>query len=165
MKFSKRQIFSGCSPGWTHFPNTGRCYKHFHQPNTWVDARSFCLSLPSNGDLASIPDQATNDFLTTLSTDKSYIGASDAETEGSWKWADGTTWGFENWGPGEPNNHGGSQHFGAINYNGVGLWDDDSEFVPKPFFCQYDLGKCNINKKKLLFVKKIYKNYRSDEIH
>ena len=108
----------------------------------WVEARNFCLSLPNIGDLVSIPDQATNEFLTTLSTDISYIGASDAETEGTWKWTDGTPWSFENWAPGEPNNYGGPQMYGTINYNGVGLWDDEGEFLPRPFFCQYDLGKC-----------------------
>ena len=142
MNFSDRQLFSGCSPGWTYFPNTGRCYKHFPVPRTWVDARFLCLVVAqTNGDLASIPDQATNVFLTTLSTDNSYIGASDAETEGTWKWSDGTPWSFENWGPGEPNNYGGPQMYLAINYKGVGLWDDESEFYPRPFFCQYDLGK------------------------
>ena len=120
MKF----IFSGCSPGWTYFPNTARCYKHFPESIMWVEARNFCLSLPNIGDLVSIPDQATNEFLTTLSTDISYIGASDAETEGTWKWTDGTPWSFENWGPGEPNNNGGPQMYGTINYQGVGLWDD-----------------------------------------
>ena len=132
-----------CSPGWSYFPNTGRCYKHFPESRTWVNARSFCLAFAQNyGDLASIPDQATNDFLTTLSTDKSYIGASDAESEGTWKWTDGTPWSFENWAPGQPNNYLGPQMFGAINFNGgVGPWNDDESSDPQPFFCQYDLGK------------------------
>ena len=134
-------MFSGCSPGWTHFLNTDRCYKHFPESRTWVDARSFCLSVAqTNGDLASIPDQATNDFLTTLSTDKSYIGASDAETEGTWRWADGTTWGYESWKEGEPNNIN-NQDYGTINHRGAGLWDDESETVSFPFFCQHDIGK------------------------
>ena len=129
-----------CSPGWSYFPNTGRCYKHFPESRIWVNARSFCLTVvQTNGDLASIPDQATNEFLTTLSTDKSYIGASDAETEGTWKWTDGTPWSFENWGPGQPS---GPQNFATVNYNGVGLWDDEYENVPRPYFCQYDPGKC-----------------------
>ena len=91
----------------------------------------------SNGDLASIPDQATNEFLTTLSTDISYIGASDAESEGTWKWSDGTPWGFQNWAPGEPNNVGGRQNFASINHMDVGLWDDNFETDTRPFFCQY----------------------------
>ena len=131
-------FFSDCSPGWTYFPNTARCYKHFPESIMWVEARNFCLSLPNIGDLVSIPDQATNEFLTTLSTDISYIGASDAETEGTWKWTDGTTWGFENWAPGEPNNYGGPQNFAVI--RNTGLWDDVG-YETLHFFCQYDLGK------------------------
>ena len=137
-------MFSGCSPGWTYFPNTGRCYKHFPESRTWADARSFCLSVSlANGDLASIPDQATNDFLTTLSADKSWIGATDAASEGSWTWTDGTHWGYESWLEGEPNNGGsrGDQHYGTINHHGAGLWDDLQATYHEPFFCQYDLGE------------------------
>ena len=140
MKFSKRQFFSGCSPGWTYFPNNAHCYKHFSATKTWINARSYCRSLAqTNGDLVSIPDQATNDFLTTLSTDNSYIGASDAETEGTWKWTDGTPWGYESWFGGGPNNHN-NQDYGTINYGGAGLWDDQHGTHGLPFFCQYDLG-------------------------
>ena len=103
--------------------------------------------------------------MTTLSIEKSYIGASDAESEGTWKWTDGTTWGFQNWAPGEPNNYGGSQMYGAINYQGVGLWDDESEFYPRPFFCQYDLGKCPCKQKfqkNIRFDKNLQKNLTVD---
>ena len=97
----------------------------------------------TNGDLASIPDQATNDFLTTLSADKSWIGATDAALEGSWTWTDGTPWGYESWLEGEPNNGGsrGDQHYGTINHQGAGLWDDLQATYHEPFFCQYDLGE------------------------
>ena len=41
----------------------------------WTDARAFCqATAPYNGDLASVPDQATNDFLTTLTTERVLIG-------------------------------------------------------------------------------------------
>ena len=102
----------------------------------------------TNGDLASIPDQATNEFLTTLSTDISYIGASDAESEGTWKWTDGTTWGYESWFGGGPNN-ANNQDYGTINYGGAGLWDDQHDWHAQPFFCQYqyDLG-ISVNKNK-----------------
>ena len=53
-------------------------------------------------------------------------------------WTDGTG-GFENWGPGEPNNQYGSQHYATMNHNGVGLWDDEYETFPGPSFRQYDL--------------------------
>ena len=80
------------------------------------------------------------------------MGATDAESEGTWKWTDGTPWNFENWAPGQPNNYLGPQMFGAINFNGgVGPWNDDESSDPQPFFCQYDLSKCK--QKKLFWVK------------
>ena len=95
-------------------------------------------SAPSNGDLASIPDKTTNDFLTHLSGVISWIGATDAASEGNWQWSDGTPWGYESWAAGEPNNGGGrGQNYGAINYIVAGMWDDEDS--NKPFFCQYDL--------------------------
>ena len=134
-------FFSGCSPGWTYFPNNAHCYKHFSATKTWINARSYCRSLAqTNGDLVSIPDQATNQFLTTLSTDNSWTGASDAASEGSWTWSDGTPWGYESWLQGEPNNSG-DQDYGTINHYGAGLWDDLQGTYHKPFFCQYDLGE------------------------
>ena len=59
---------TACHPGWSYFPKTERCYKYYSEKKTWPDARFFCrreaFQLGSDvGDLASIPDQATQDFL------------------------------------------------------------------------------------------------------
>ena len=127
---------SVCSFGWTPFIDTGLCYKYFSDEKYWAEARRFCLSVaPGNGDLASIPDQATNDFLTTLTSEESWIGATDAGSEDDWRWSDGTAWGFTNWSPNNPDNYYGQQHFGAINWLSLGLWDDDDG--SHSFICQY----------------------------
>lgn len=41
-----------------------------------------------------------------------WTGANDIIKEGSYKWADGTTFCYNRWVYGEPNNMGGSQHCG-----------------------------------------------------
>ena len=94
---------SDCAVGWAHFPHTGRCYKHFSEEKLWPDARDFCAreAPGGGGDLVSIPDQATNDFITSLSSDTAWIGASDEGSEDVWKWSDGTPWSYESWGRGE----------------------------------------------------------------
>ena len=105
----------------------------------WTDARAFCqATAPYNGDLASVPDQATNDFLTTLTTERVLIGGSDFASEGNWVWSDGTLWDYESWSPGNPSNGWGVEHCLEINYKGTGLWNDlmGNETL-SGFVCQY----------------------------
>ena len=131
---------SECIAGWTYFPHTNRCYKHFSENKNWADARTFCLSFnESKGDLVSIPDQFTNDFLTTLSSSRSWIGASDAVYEGDWRWNDGTAWRYESWTANEPNNAGHDQNYALINH--LGHWNDEYASAELPFFCQIDKGE------------------------
>ena len=49
-------------------------------------------------------------------TDRFWIGASDEETEGVWKWVDGdiATSAQLIWGPGQPDNYGNSEDCGEI---------------------------------------------------
>ena len=107
---------------------------------TWAEARSFCQTdAPGEGDLASIHDKATNDFLTTLTTEYSLIGGTDEGSEGVWRWSDGSSWDYENWHSGEPNNAGGGQQVAlkvAQKYTDTGTWDDGYDYRNYPFICQ-----------------------------
>ena len=108
---------------------------------TWDAARSFCwTSAHHGGELASVPDQATNDFLTTLTSDRAWIGGTDEGSEGDWRWSDGTPWSYDSWKVKEPNNAGGSQHYSVINYKGIGNWDDERGWNKMPFICQSTPG-------------------------
>jgi len=129
-----------CLPGWTQRRN--HCYRHYSEKKTWTDARTFCISTaPYSGDLASIPtvhSSNINKFLAELSTDYSWIGGSDAASEGKWEWSDGTPWGYENWDANQPDNNGGKEHYLGLNYKNNGKWNDDKgKDKTKPFFCQY----------------------------
>ena len=73
---------------------------------TWAAGRAACQSL--GGDLASIHSAAENDAVRAVvpHTTAAWIGATDAVSEGTWRWSDGTPWDYSNWSPGEPNNQG-----------------------------------------------------------
>ena len=52
-----------CDSGWTLSASTGRCYKMMTSRISWAEARAHCQGLGTNGDLASIPDQETNEII------------------------------------------------------------------------------------------------------
>lgn len=55
-----------------------------------------------------------------------YIGASDAEKEGTWKWDTGEAFSYKNWYKGEPNNNnaGKAENYAAIYNKSTGAWND-----------------------------------------
>lgn len=87
-------------------------------PVSWSQASSAAqgLAAPSGylqGDLASIPDLTTINFMSTFYPDgggvgvnDAWIGVNDLALEGTFVNADGSPLSFTNWNPGEPNNAG-----------------------------------------------------------
>ena len=87
---------------------------------TWFQAQAEAQSL--GGNLVTINDQAEQDWLTTtFGTGNLWIGYTDQETEGVWKWINGETSAYTNWNQGEPNNLG-NEDFGVFWSNGK--WND-----------------------------------------
>ena len=102
----------------------------------WNGARAHCQGQGPSGDLASIPDQETNEFISSLLPDAGgyWIGGTDAASEGAWQWSDGTPWSYTSWGRGEPNNDGGQHYLVTANY---GRWADAALGDQRWFICQY----------------------------
>ena len=77
-----------CDGGWTLSASTGRCYKIVSLGRDWAGARAHCQGLGTNGDLASIPDQGTNEIIMSLLSTvqrRYWIGGTDAASEGAWQ--------------------------------------------------------------------------------
>merc|ERR1711915_531155 len=114
-----------CQEGWTPYKN--KCYKTYTPESdiSWVDANFNCND--KRGQLASIPNEETNEFMTFLSpTERTLIGGfatGKVPNPDLWTWTDGTPWTYTNWGPGEPNNGGGGQEF-CLEMNQIGEWND-----------------------------------------
>lgn len=91
-------------------PLSGHCYRLFTGDGNQPDAEANCQSwggAPGLGHLASMGDQAENDFVAPLVASNTWIGADDFG--GSFAWIDGTPFSFTNWQVGEPN-HPGIEH-------------------------------------------------------
>lgn len=93
----------------------------------WDDAKKFAEE--AGGYLVILADMEENDFIlqtyrTPLETheDVLWIGLSDADVEGVFRWVNGEGLSFTNWAYGEPNNAYGTQDYGHMYADGT--WDD-----------------------------------------
>ncbi|XP_075307964.1 ladderlectin-like [Odontesthes bonariensis] len=126
-----------CNPGWTSI--NGRCFIYIPRPRTWAQAQRNCISL--GGNLASVHSaQEYHDIQRLIlkgshASKQTWIGGSDAQENGVWLWADGSSFGYSHWCKGEPNNAGGWQHCLQMNYSGSKCWDDQTCNVRLPSVC------------------------------
>lgn len=135
------------NPGNPYFAQTNNFYQGTTDFASWSTASANAAQAGLNGvpelkgHLATITSQAENDFVFGLLTSSSWLGGSDNEVEGQWRWVEGPEAGqqfwqglvggsavngaYTNWGAGEPN-----QFFGPGNPENYahmradGFWND-----------------------------------------
>lgn len=114
---------------------TGHTY-YLLEPRPWSDSEAKAQSL--GGHLVTINDQAENGWVFDTFKDLAllaevtdcpcfWIGYSDAQQEGVWRWASGETPGFQRWSPGEPSNHTPDDdyaHMWGSGHTNPGTWND-----------------------------------------
>ncbi len=97
---------------------------------TWTQAKADAER--RGGHLATITSQAEWDAIlqvlgSSLNGRGVWLGATDEEVEGTWRWITGETWAYTRWhtNPQQPDNAGGIQHYLWL-HPGYGLnWDDN----------------------------------------
>ncbi|XP_059196469.1 CD209 antigen-like isoform X2 [Centropristis striata] len=98
----KLAVFDNYSrQGWVYFRNS--FYYISSSKESWQDSRSYCQQ--RDADLLIINSIEEQEF--TRRFQKSiWIGLTDQDTEGVWKWVDGSPLTTSYWAAGEPNSHG-----------------------------------------------------------
>ncbi|MDX1829751.1 MAG: T9SS type B sorting domain-containing protein [Lutibacter sp.] len=151
-----------------YLPSTGHYYEYVSDIGiTWTSAKAAAASKTHyglKGYLATITSADEAQLTGKQTTGTGWIGGSDAENEGTWKWmtgpeagktfwfgaSNGSTTGtdipFANWNTGEPNNLGDEDyaHITAPNVGIIGSWNDlkntgDSggDYQPKGYIVEY----------------------------
>ncbi|XP_018079140.1 collectin-12 isoform X1 [Xenopus laevis] len=121
-------VVTGCPLEWKNFSD--KCYYFSTGKDIFDDAKLICKEKAAM--LVVIETQAEQQFLKKQTSGKGnfWIGLTDTEEEGTWKWLDGTTLNYKNWKEGQPDDW--SHHTGpgedcaGLIYSG--LWND--------FLCQ-----------------------------
>lgn len=123
-------------PTWTPNPANGHQYAAV-DCGTWTQCEAQAVAL--GGHLASVNDAAENAWLvSTFTPTKNYwIGLTDKDQEGVWKWTSGEAFGYSNWRSGQPDNWNGSstESFVHMNYHTSdthqldGKWNDVTDFA------------------------------------
>ncbi len=107
----------------------GHWYQRIDQAMTWTQAKTLCES--SGGYLATIISQAENDFIANRlvipGNHLAWLGATDSDSEGIWKWTTGESWAYTNWSPGQPDNGcGGAEDYLHMWFSEYpGKWNDE----------------------------------------
>ncbi|KAI8778039.1 lymphocyte antigen 75 [Biomphalaria glabrata] len=126
-----------CPSGW--IPNMDKCYKVILKGEDWHGGRKYCESLGAN--LPSIHSRLENDFLNRIAIEygvyEIWIGLHDSSQETVFEWTDGTSYNFQRWLAGEPNNYRSSEDCVELYY---GNWNDDNCNYVRPYVCVKKLG-------------------------
>ncbi|XP_053086703.1 C-type lectin domain family 17, member A-like [Pangasianodon hypophthalmus] len=109
------------------------------ETKSWEESRQNCSS--RGADLVIINSKEEHEFIgQQLGGSQAWIGLSDRDREGEWKWVDGTPLTTEYWGPGEPGNTGDEDCAEIYNTDKV-VWNDMKCSDKRHWICEKRLSQ------------------------
>lgn len=116
-----RGAFSGNLAGYTSLGSyNGHSYYLSDATELSSDAADLMYSL--GGHLLTVNSSAENDFLRDNVNVRFWMGLTDQEQEGTFKWVTGEALSYSNWASGEPNDYNGNEDWVEMYDNGT--WND-----------------------------------------
>ncbi|NEQ50852.1 MAG: hypothetical protein F6K11_12075 [Leptolyngbya sp. SIO3F4] len=96
------------------------------QDTDWLSAQAQAQLW--GGNLVTVNDATEQAWLvdTFGTSEELWIGFTDETVEGEWQWISGETSTYSFWMSGRPDNYGGIQHYGYLNADSSGRWNDES---------------------------------------
>uniref|UniRef100_A0A4W6FUR7 C-type lectin domain-containing protein n=1 Tax=Lates calcarifer TaxID=8187 RepID=A0A4W6FUR7_LATCA len=97
-----------CPTGWTNFSCS--CYLFSDESGSWDQGRENCRA--RGADLVVIDSPKEQEFLLRFTSGSAWIGLSDRDEEGTWKWVNKTPLNLVYWEKIQPDNGGGDPQWG-----------------------------------------------------
>uniref|UniRef100_A0A8C7X511 C-type lectin domain-containing protein n=1 Tax=Oryzias sinensis TaxID=183150 RepID=A0A8C7X511_9TELE len=117
---------------WIRFGSS--CYFFSEESKSWDEAREFCRA--RGADLVVIDSKEENEFISKLNKENFWIGLTDRDLEGTWKWVDGSSLNLTFWGSTQPDDHNGVEDCAEINFKHPGLWNDNLCKISRKLICE-----------------------------
>ena len=118
----------------------GHTYFYYSTPATWHEANLIARLL--QGHLVTISNAAENEFVFGIIENNAWIGATDKDKEGNWKWVTGEAFSYTAWCPGQPDNNQygieGEENYAQIWEGNNGKWNDTAGSKEYPFVIEFD---------------------------
>lgn len=146
-------------------PENGHTYLLANERVTFSEAEKICKNI--GGYVATITSEQEQDFiyqnyLIDGILDSYYLGGTDEENEGEWKWITGETFTYSNWDYGEPNGWGmeGKEDHLTV-YSNSGKWNDTNQSAKEGYICEFDSSEQDIN---LPVINNVLLSYNGNDI-
>nr|XP_055064554.1 CD209 antigen-like protein C [Misgurnus anguillicaudatus] len=124
------QFIKLSTDGWIYYQSS--FYYNSSEEKNWTESRSYCKE--KEADLIIINNKEEHDFVHKVSgTESTWIGLTDIDVEGRWKWVDNSTLNYSFWVSGEPNDKTGTENCVESYPSG---WNDLSCNKPRNWICE-----------------------------
>lgn len=134
VKVSVSTTYANCDSGKTY---AGHCYKLYATTKGFNGAVSYCNEI--GGYLAKVTSSSENSFINSLLTEqaitRTWIGASDSVTEGTFRWRDGEVLSYVNWDTNQPDHS--SSNIDCVLMTNTGVWRVNDCANSRSFVCEF----------------------------